>query len=752
MKKIIISCLCFLLLFQLMTLTSVQAAETKLTSIAVPITTGLQGSNNAAKDFYLEFPSGVSSSSVKTGTLKYSGSNEKTSLSLENGKIKVTLKGVSNQKYIKGVQGYRASYEALYKTIIYNSIWLYSDGRRWQINEYSEKKDSMSTYDKHAEDGYPSKNPPVTSVTAGPYQEKEYLKWYNGSKTEIIESQDIIQSTIEPKYTGKPSYAQDPKFKNGRVIINYSIPKGVPWDPENNDGLTGKAEGRRYLAFAEYYYTADAKVTTYSYGGTVSFEYGLPDEATLTGSAIIEQPNPNPIKFDNKNVPVKIALKGELLSYKDTSNISEWIFYAKEKGNEGSLQTKKVYTKTLTANETFKFEIPKEKVAGKSNYSQEYELSIVVRFKNEVVTKRSKFDSLKESFTVKAGVYTTSDPPGGGFPGPTSPPELPRELKPPVALINAPKTVKAGQEFVASAAGSYDPDGYITDYFWDTPNAKGELSTLPRGTLWYDKDHLGEQTLALTVMDDDKMTGSTSTEINVIEPKPDASIRVDGTLKQNRKVIIQSYVSSPTHYPLVDAKTKITITAVSGGTNSDIKYSGSLNGVYSKDVLFKKPGKYKATIFVENTLGLTARNETTFDIAPDQKPFAYFTMAGTAYRNPSDGNQATISIDDMSYSPDQDIVVSRLWEYRYDSDNNGSFTGEPWAIFSNENLDRLNLKVKEVGKYEVRLTVFEEFGQPTIAEFVTQADRQSIDSEATQNVIERIFTVKNQAPDVDWSW
>lgn len=119
------------------------------------------------------------------------------------------------------------------------------------------------------------------------------------------------------------------------------------------------------------------------------------------------------------------------------------------------------------------------------------------------------------------------------------------------------------------------------------------MSTLPRGTLWYDKDHLGEQTLALTVMDDDKMTGSTSTEVNVIEPKPDASIRVDGTLKQNRKVIIQSYVSSPTYYPLVDAKTKFTITAVSGGTNSDIKYSGSLNGVYSKDVLFKKPGNIK---------------------------------------------------------------------------------------------------------------------------------------------------------------
>ncbi|OMD07163.1 hypothetical protein, partial [Paenibacillus odorifer] len=59
---------------------------------------------------------------------------------------------------------------------------------------------------------------------------------------------------------------------------------------------------------------------------------------------------------------------------------------------------------------------------------------------------------------------------------------------------------------------------------------------------------------------------------------------------------------------------------------------------------------------------------------------------------------------------------------------------------------------RDVGQYEVRLTVFEEFGQPTIDEYVAQADRQSINSETTQNVIERIFTVKNQAPDVDWSW
>lgn len=63
--------------------TSVQAAETKLTSISVPITTGLLGSNNSAKDFYLELPNGITGSSIKTDTLKYTGSNGKISISLE---------------------------------------------------------------------------------------------------------------------------------------------------------------------------------------------------------------------------------------------------------------------------------------------------------------------------------------------------------------------------------------------------------------------------------------------------------------------------------------------------------------------------------------------------------------------------------------------------------------------------------------------------------------------------------------------
>lgn len=751
MNKKILFLLSMMLFFSQLAVPITQAENSKQGSISVPITTGLTGLDNSAKTYFLDLPSGVSSTAIKLDTLNYTGNNEKISLTVENGKIKVTLKGISNTKELE-VEGYRASYRAFYRTDIYNSIWLYSDGRRWQINEYDEKNNQMKTKDVPAADGYPSKNPPLTVVSAGPLQDKDYLKWYNGSQTEDVESKFVNNSTIVPVVDSYSNYAKDlPKFKNGRVIINYYIPNIVPYVAESNDGLSGKAEGRKYFAFVSYYYKAKANVTTYSYGGTVTFDYGLPDEATLTGAAVLEKPSPNPAKFEDKDVPVQINLKGELLAYKDSSNIEEWVFYAKEKGNDNTLKTLKDYSKTLTSAKKIDFTILKSKVKAPS-ITQEYELSVVVRFKKPVITKTGTITSLKESYTVKAGVYTTPIPPGGDFPGPTSPPNPPRELKPPIALISAPKTIKAGQEFEASGAGSYDPDGFIKSYYWDTPNAIGELTDRPRGTLWYDKEHLGEQSLALTVLDDDSMAGSTSTEVTVIEPVPNASIYAEGTLKQNRKVIIRSYSSSPTHYPLVDSKTKITITAVSGGTNADIKYSGSLNGVPSKEVLFKQPGRYKATIYVENILGLSASSEVSFDIVPDEKPFAYFTLPGSAYRNPADGNQATISIDDMSYSPDKDIVARRLWEYRYDSNNNGNFADESWVIFNNDNLDHLNLKVWDVGQYQVRLTVFEEFGQPTIDEFVTQDDRQSIDSDITQNAIERIFKVKNQAPDVDWSW
>ncbi|WP_039833981.1 hypothetical protein, partial [Paenibacillus sonchi] len=70
-------------------------------------------------------------------------------------------------------------------------------------------------------------------------------------------------------------------------------------------------------------------------------------------------------------VDVKINVKGELLGYTDTSNIEEWVFYAKEKNGTAKADMKKDYSKQLTASKSFDFAIPASRVVN-DNFKQDY--------------------------------------------------------------------------------------------------------------------------------------------------------------------------------------------------------------------------------------------------------------------------------------------------------------------------------------------------------------------------------------------
>ncbi|UQZ35236.1 hypothetical protein C2I18_17950 [Paenibacillus sp. PK3_47] len=505
--------------------------------------------------------------------------------------------------------------------------------------------------------------------------------------------------------------------------------------------LIGHAEGRKYEVIAYYYYTADAKVPTYSYSGSVSFSYTPVTEPTLDGSVSILKPSPNPAKFEGKDTPVSLKVKGELLAYNNSSNIEEWVFYAKETG-AGDAKQKKDYSKVLTSSQTFdNFVIPASK--GK-NVEQEYTLTVTVRFAKPVVTGNGSVSSLSK--TMKATVGVSDNP------VPTAPPAA--SNKPPVAILDVSEEVKAGEEFLVYGKGSYDPDGKIVDYQYSTPGAMEPVSG-EFGFTWYPLSALGQHSVRLTVTDNGGLSGSTSAKVNVIQPTPVAAISVKGTKKQNRKVTLLSSSRSPEHYPIDETKTQWTISPVSGGTAADIKYLGSLSGMNSKDVLFKKPGTYKATLTVTNTAGFSDSASTTFEIVPDEAPVVYISVPNKIYRDPGQGNMASAALTDMSFSPDYDFLDRRIWEYRYDSNNDGNFTGEAWVIFSNENKSAFNLQLGKVGRYEIRLTVIEEFDQPTIPELVTEADRKSADSYSSQPeqpLNERVIEVYNRAPEVDWSW
>lgn len=732
---------------------SAQAEGVKQSVISVPITTGLTGSDNSAKTFYLDLPSGVTDPAIKAGTISYSGNNSVVGgIVVENGKIKITLKGnVKDETF--SVKGTKSGFEDPFETTPGNSIWRYSDGRRWQINDYKEDKGYNESSNKNAEDyGMPSEVPPKTMVsTKSDPKNPSLATWYKLDQTPVPYS-SVIQSSIRLK-PGK--LKDDPgavSIKNGKFVITYTVPSKyrVPEEVSEGFGKGGHARGWLYYVTLPYYFTAEAKLTSYSYAGSVTFDYAPPDQATLNGTATLEKPSPNPIKLEGSKVDVKITVKGELLGYTNSSNIEEWVFYAREKDSSVKADMKKEFGKMLTASKSFDFQIPASRVTSDS-FKQDYALTVIIRFKNPVITKAGPITSLEQKMEVSAGVYKKDNPiTYPSIPGTPSKPEG----KPPIARISAPKYVKAGSDMMVYGGASSDPDGYITDYAWGTPGAQGEIGNTARGYIWYTREQVGQTyPIMLTVVDNDGLSGSTSTEVTVIEPAPSAGLEISGALKQNRKTTLTNSSTSPNRFPIIKSKTQVTISAVSGGTNADIKYSGSLAELESKDVLFRKPGKYKAAIHVENTAGYAADGEITFDIAPDEVPSVYFDIPQKMYRDPEKGNKAILQMMDRSFSTDKDVLNRRIWEYRYDSNNDGRFTDERWEIFSNENEIAPKLELSQVGRYEIRLTVFEEFGQPTIEDYVTEADRRFADSYTDpirQALVERTVEIDNRAPEVDW--
>lgn len=277
--------------------------------------------------------------------------------------------------------------------------------------------------------------------------------------------------------------------------------------------------------------------------------------------------------------------------------------------------------------------------------------------------------------------------------------------------------------------------------------------------------------------------------IYVIAPVPEVVIHKTGTEKENRKVTIDasnSYGGSkryPINWPL--ARWNIAPEGISnmddlkiqshteGSTNGTIIYDSSrginnlssLNGTQKFDILCKKAGKYIITCTLTNTFGMSNTSSIVVNIVPDQAPIAKFSMPTVVYRDPNNPDAQGLSqltfplIDDGttangSYSPDGDIIAKRIWLYCFDANNrkdangNGIFDNEPWYVYDNSvwhqftnskvqavgidvdsindgNKKNVDIVSNHVGLYEMDLIVKEEFGQDTIPQFVTAADRKT---------------------------
>lgn len=159
MKKIWIVLLTVILVFVYIP-QNIKAANSQSKTVSIPSEI-LSGSANAQKSYYLDLPSGVSNLAIDVSSLKYNGTNQKIALTIENGKIKVTLKGVEAKQRIDNVLGYNAWFNNLFVTTPGNSIWRYSDGVRWQINEWDPYINGQKHYDKNGQGNGTPRNDPL---------------------------------------------------------------------------------------------------------------------------------------------------------------------------------------------------------------------------------------------------------------------------------------------------------------------------------------------------------------------------------------------------------------------------------------------------------------------------------------------------------------------------------------------------------------------------------------------------------------
>lgn len=264
----------------------------------------------------------------------------------------------------------------------------------------------------------------------------------------------------------------------------------------------------------------------------------------------------------------------------------------------------------------------------------------------------------------------------------------------PVAFIDGPTKVRAGDEFELSGSRSYckQPGAKIVKYDWSEA-IDGESGTIEFGTP-------GKYTVKLTVTDSNGLTASTTHEVEVTPPTPTAKVSLSGKIKENRKITVDSRESdSPDNYRIDWAKTSWHIEP-DLGTGATWKMGVRLkNGMVIKidentDQSFLKgqeyfyfqaryAGKYKVTLSVTNTYPESDTFNGFINVSDDLLPVADYEASKTNYReygNPLDSSQqkfCKIPYYDKSYSPDGDPITGRIWCFRYNSNNNRDIDGNP---------------------------------------------------------------------------
>jgi|GEM_PF-890689 len=641
---------------------------------------------------------------------------------------------------------------------------------------------------------YPANYEYIVTADTIPYDEYQYKGTVNfdyipletptikGKLTADPKSVKYVGNDVQVKLTleGKVENIEKPGVLK-EYVLNVRLKEGTMISPVN-DTITanGKTTVKR-----DYYYTiprsklssSSVQDFTQEFVGRVEafcssgsyIDCSKLNSGPLYDSTYVYKDVPTPslkgtltadpisAKYVGDDIQVKLTLEGEVINIERPEVLNKYVLNVRlEDGTMISPTNDTIIANGNTkVKREYNYTIPKSKLSNTSilDYTEKFAGRVIAYCDTGTNIDCSHLNSgLLEASTYVYKNIPTPTPSNAPTPTPTTQPQK----LPPVAIIDSLSQVKLGDTIAFSGLDSYDSDGTIEGYRWQLPDAKDadvELDTYDINsgvvTAWYDT--LGLKKAKLYVKDNDGMLGATYHTLTVVTPTVEARIQQSGTLKENRKVTFTDVSDSPTRYPVDTSKTKWSIEPVTDGiSSSSIKYSGSLNGKQTFDVLFKQAGEYVVTLTVFNTAGYTDTTKRVFTVKPDEAPIVDFEFQQKIYRDPADGNMATFELRDKSYSMDGDTIAKRTWYVTYDANNDGVFD-EAKVTFNTGNNEVVTYRANKVGRYAFYLQAQEEFGQPTIAAFVTADDRRLTQSwVGTDKKPNNVGEVLNLAPTVDF--
>jgi len=359
--------------------------------------------------------------------------------------------------------------------------------------------------------------------------------------------------------------------------------------------------------------------------------------------------------------------------------------------------------------------------------------------------------------------------------------------KPKADFMFAEDELYVGDSIEAINTSTHPSDRPMTAEWEFKELLSGKKQTFDDWDATLDNSVFGIYEVTLTITDDLGVSDTISKSISILDPKPKAVLNISGTAKENRRIILDGTSStSPERFPIDISKTIITITSETGEQTS-IRPDSEITGELYIEALIKKAGAYKVELTVENERG-SSTTVKNIVIRPDSKPVASYSTTPVEYREVDKNGMkyAEIELTSGSFSPDLDLIASQRWTVVWNhtnaktAENMPDFSSSPvmWQFTTEDiiaNGGELSTTVNYtvagntfavelfasyttpvvyfytplVGYYLVDLEVIEEFGQPTIYEFVTADDRRRNNtSDLPAN--SKTIRVDNRAPTVEW--